>query len=438
MFLKVRYLFCSYIICRHFLCYDVAMKKTWDVIVIGGGPAGMMSAGAAAARGLSVLLLEKNSILGKKLRITGGGRCNITNATFKNRELLEKYTNASPFLFSPFSKHAVKETLDFFTRLELLTKTEAEKRVFPVSEKAEDVANTLVEYLADQKVTVVANCQVKSMSTKDSKIALLKTSTGTYEAKSYILAAGGNSRPETGSNGEGYKLLEGLGLKVIHPEPSLVPITLNEPGLKKLSGVSIPDTTISIYQDELLVKKARGKILFTHNGLSGPGILNLSSYIGEGLKHGPIILKLNLTPDYTDEKLSTWLKETLVEEANKKIKNIFTEILLSSMAEAVLGKCQIDPDRKCNTITRNERHLLITTIRGFSVKVKGLLGPDKAVVASGGLDLTELDFTNMSVKKMPNLYVVGDLLNINRPSGGYSLQLCWTTGFVAGSSLLSE
>lgn len=419
----------------NFLCYDVAMKKIWDIIVVGGGPAGMMSAGSASARGLSVLLLEKNPILGKKLRITGGGRCNITNATFDNRKLLAGYGEASSFLFSPFSKHAVQDTLKFFNKLKLLTKVEAENRVFPISEKAEDVALTLEKYLIDQKVTVITNCQIKSLELKKDEIGSLETNLGIFKAKTYILATGGNSRPETGSDGDGYKLLEKIGLKIIRPEPSLVPITLEEPRLKKLSGVSIADTKISIYQDNLLVKNSRGKILFTHNGLSGPGILNLSYLIGEGLKHGPIILKLNLTPGYSDEKLSVWLKDTLITQANKNIKNILADILTRTMAEVVLEKCNLDPKRKCNSVTRTERHLLVNTIRGFSVKVKGLLGPEKAVVASGGLDLNEINFTDMSLKKISNLHVVGDLLNINRPSGGYSLQLCWTTGFVAGSNI---
>ena len=406
----------------------------WDVVVIGGGPAGMMCAGIAAARGLSVLLLEKNPILGKKLRITGGGRCNITNATFDTRALLAKYQEAEQFLFSAFSKHDVQDTLDFFHTKNLLTKIEAENRVFPISEKAEDVAETLVAYLKQTGVTVVCNTTVLTITREGNHISGILTKSGTYHAKNYVVATGGISRPETGSTGDGYRWLSELSHHVTPPTPSLVPITLKEKFVERLAGITLKDTQISIYQNNLLIKKTSGNILFTHNGLSGPGILNSSAQIGDSLEYGPVVVKINLVSKYTEESLVDILKEASVLHANKKIKNVLTTLLPESFVDIVLDIAGIDLNKTCNTITRTERHILTQTLRGLPLTVDSLLGPDKAIIASGGVDIKEIDFRTMQSRLFNNLYIIGDVLNINRPSGGYSLQLCWTTGFVAGTA----
>lgn len=408
------------------------MNDIWDVVVIGGGPAGMMSAGKAAARGLRVLLLEKNHTLGKKLRITGGGRCNITNATFDTRALLSHYESASKFLFSTFAEYSVSNTLDFFHQHNLVTKTEAENRVFPISDKAEDVAKVMEKFLSENKVTVHTNVTVKNIHITDDQVDYLETSAGKIFAKNFILATGGTSRPDTGSTGDGYKWLSTIGHKVITPIPSLVPITLKDTWVSDVAGLSIQNATIAIYQNNSLIKKTTGKILFTHNGLSGPGILNISTTIGDALQDDPVILKINIAPEHSEEEIISILRDSCITHANKKIKNILTEIIPASLIPIVLKLAKIDSDRQCNTITRTERHLLTTTIRGLSVEVGGLLGPEKAVVASGGVELTEIDFRTMKSKLFNNLHIIGDMLNIVRPSGGYSLQLCWTTGYVAG------
>ena len=411
------------------------MKKPWDVIVVGGGPAGMMCAGKAGARGLNVLLLEQNPILGKKLRITGGGRCNITNATFDHRKLLANYVEAAPFLFSTFAKHDVKDTLDFFSKLGLDTKTEAENRVFPVSERAEDVALILEKYLKENKVTCQTDVRVLSFIKKDNLITEIKTSAGDFSAKTFVIATGGTSRPETGATGDGYKWLRQLGHEVITPTPSLVPITLKEVWVEKMAGRTLPETTFSIWGDNQLIKKCRGKILFTHNGLSGPGILNASQIIGEALTQGEVVLKMNLTPTFTEEKLNQHLSALLVSETNRKIKNVIATLIPTTLTPILLNLANIEEDRKCNSITRSERHTLISLLRALPVTVNHLLGPEKAIIASGGVALTEIDFKNMRSKIYSNLYIIGDMLNIVRPSGGYSLQLCWTTGAVAGDNV---
>lgn len=413
------------------------MNDTWDVVVIGGGPSGMMSAGVAAARGLSVLIVEKNNNLGKKLRITGGGRCNITNSTPDERVLLSRYGEGAKFLFSSFSQYGVRDTLKFFNQQGLVTKVEAENRVFPASEKAEDVALTMEKFIMDERVSVLTNVSVRKICTEEGKVTHIETSQGDIFAKSFILATGGTSRPDTGSTGDGYAWLTNIGHNVIIPTPSLVPITIKDQWVKDVAGLSLPDTNINLYQDEELIKKVTGKVLFTHNGLSGPGILNLSTAIGKLLIDGEVTLKINVATEKNEENLSNQLKDACIEHANKKIKNILSEMIPTSLVSVVLNQHNIDGERQCNTVTRGERHELIHTMRGLKVTVRSLLGPEKAVVASGGVAPEEIDFKTMSSKLYPNLYIIGDMLDIVRPSGGYSLQLCWTTGYVAGNNVLS-
>lgn len=416
------------------LCYDSRMNERYDVIVIGGGAAGMMSAGVAAAAGRKVLLLEKNSNLGKKLRITGGGRCNITNNTPDTRTLLKKYGTAEQFLFSAFSQYGVEATLTFFHSLGLTTKVEAENRVFPESERAEDVAVTLEKFLKQKRVTVLTNVTVKKILTENGQITGVRTSEGILSANSYILATGGTSRPDTGSTGDGYTWLREIGHAVTTPTPSLVPIEVKDTWVTSVAGVSIADTQISLYQNDVPFLKTTGKILFTHNGLSGPGILNISQQIGDTLAHGPVEVRINTLPAHNEEAILEFLRALHTDHANKMIKNILSELVPTSLVLPILNQAAIKPNRLVNTITRQERHVLIASIRGLTLQVKRLLGPEKAIIASGGVALPEIDFKTMSSRHYPNLFIVGDLLDINRPSGGYSLQLCWTTGYLAGSN----
>lgn len=407
-------------------------KEKWDVLVIGGGPAGMMCAGQASARGLRVLLLEKNPDVGQKLSITGGGRCNLTNATFNNRELLKKYAEAEPFLYSAFAQHSVSESLAFFQGLGLETKTEAENRVFPASDKAADVVVVLKNLIAKSGVAVRTGVAVKDILTQNKQIIGVDTTDGVIEARSIVIACGGLSHSYTGSTGDGYTWLKKLGHHLILPKPSLVPITLKNTWGGTLAGTTVNDTDISLYQEQQLLYRTTGKVLFTHDGLSGPGILNLSQKISEALAHGEVSLKLNLLPNISEEELNEHLKAATISHPNKKLKNLIETQLSEKLTSVVLAQGQVDGERTVNTLTRQERHRLIQTIRGFKVEVKGLLGQDKAIVTSGGVDLKEIDFRTMSSLFYPNLYIIGDMLNINRPSGGYSLQLCWTTGYVAG------
>jgi predicted Rossmann fold flavoprotein len=411
------------------------MQETvWDVVVIGGGPAGMMAAGRAAERRKKVILIEKNDSLGKKLLITGGGRCNVTNAEFDTRKLLSKFKDASKFLFSPFAEWSVQDTLDFFNKRNMPTKTEKEQRVFPVSNKAQSVWDVLVNYIKENNVEILSDSPVSGFVLKEGKIVGVKIKKETVFGKSFILATGGTSRPETGSTGDGYKWLKTIGHTVIEPIPSLVPIAAKDKWIKRLAGVSLNDIKITVTQNGEKQNVSNGKILFTHVGISGPTVLNMSKDVGELLKYGEVVLELDLLPKHDHSKLNSALQEIFKENDKKKFKNSLGTLIPSSMVPIVIELSGIDPEINCNSITREARMRLIDLIKHIPINVSKLLGVDKAIISSGGILLDEVDFKTMQSRMYSNLFLVGDILNIDRPSGGYSLQLCWTTGFVAGDN----
>jgi hypothetical protein len=433
-------------------------KTIWDVVVIGGGPSGMMAAGRAAEKSRmkqekmgnenppKILILEKNESLGKKLLITGGGRCNVTNAELDTRTLLAKFKDSDQFLFSAFSQWGVAETLDFFHSRNMPTKEEAHKRVFPASNTAQSVWETLVGYLKTNGVTVMSNMTVFKFNKDGEKIISVslrgrKNGVGEIHGKSFILATGGTSRPETGSTGDGFKWLEQLGHKVSAPDMALVPVSIKDEWVKKLAGLSVPDVKITLLQNDTKQESKKGKLLFTHVGLSGPTILNMSRDIGELLKYGEVIISLDLAPSHDFSTLNTALQELFKKEHRKQIKNSFGEnfgdLVPNRLVPIILERAKISPETACNSVTRDQRIALMQIIKDLRMHVRGLLGVDKAVVTSGGVALSEIDFKTMQSRLISNLYIVGDMLDIDRPSGGYSLQLCWTTGWVAGNSAVA-
>ena len=408
--------------------------KTWDVAVIGGGAAGMMAAGRAAELGARVILLEKNASLGKKLLITGGGRCNVTNAETDVRVFLSKYKDGGKFLASPFAAWSTKETLEFFNSRGMQTKVEAQQRVFPVSNSAQSVWDVLFGYLSNSNVTVRSDATVTSIESSGASITHISLRGGeTIHAHAFILATGGISHPETGSTGDGYRWLRGLGHSVREPSVSLVPVSLLRP-VTEAAGVSIADAKISLFQNDVRQSQSRGKVLFTHVGLSGPGILNMSNDIGELLKYGEVVIELDLFPETGYEKIDAALQKLFKDENNKLIKNALRALVPPALVSAILASASVDPETQCNSVTRSSRIALMKSLKHFRLEASGLLGADKAVITAGGVALTEVDFKSMRSTRYENLFLVGDILDIDRPSGGYSLQLCWTTGQVAGAA----
>jgi len=412
----------------------------YDVVVIGGGPAGMMAAGRAAECGARVLLLEKNKTLGKKLLITGGGRCNVTNAEFDHHLFLAKFQKDAKFLFSPFSQFDVESALSFFHSRGMQTKVEAEKRVFPVTDNAQSVFDVLEKYMEEGKVDVQFDALVKGFVVKDSLIdgVMLEDKT-CIQARSYILATGGKSHPETGSTGDGFQWLQEIGHSIIEPQPILVPVVTSEKWAHTLSGVSLADAKISFFQNDAsgkvrkIIPTKKGKLLFTHFGLSGPLILNMSRAIREFLQYGNVFLSLDFVPLLDYDVLDKKLQDIFAENKNKKIKNVLGVIVSESFVSEILEEAHIDGEKYVHSVTRNERLLLGQKMKRMTMTVTALLGAEKAIVTSGGVALPEIDLREMRSRLYKNLYCVGDILNIDRPSGGYSLQLCWTTGFVAGT-----
>lgn len=424
------------------------MKKaekqgSWDVVVIGGGPAGMMAAGRAAekareeGRDIRVLLLEKNPGLGEKLLITGGGRCNVTNAETDDRALLAKFKDDGKFLFSAFSQYGVEEALAFFHDHGMPTKVEAEKRVFPVSDSARSVWEVLLAYMKSGGVTVRSNAAVKGLvRSTHGPIEAVKLAGGeTISARHFILATGGKSHPETGSTGEGFDWLAALGHRVSEPSAALVPIEVSDAWVKALSGVSLTAAKITLFQHGVKQAVVRGKVLFTHFGLSGPAILNMSSEVAELMKYGDVELSLDLLPEHDYATLNNALQKLFADFINKKFKNTIGELVPKAFVPVILAQSGIDPDTECNSVTREARLALVKFLKDLRIHPTGLLGADKAIITAGGVALQEVDFRTMRSRLVPNLSLVGDVLDIDRPSGGYSLQLCWTTGWVAGNSV---
>ncbi len=408
----------------------------YDVVVIGGGPAGMMAAGRAAQRGRSVLLLEKNTGLGKKLLITGGGRCNVTNNKPEVRTMLSKYKKHEQFLFSAFSQFSVKDTLEFFNSRGMATKEENEGRIFPVSNKAQTVWDVLVQFMGESGVTVKTGIEVTGLSVHpNSKHVVIKTKNKQeITANACVLATGGISRPETGSTGEGFTWLKKLGHTIIENDFALVPVTLSDAWAKKLGGMTLENIKLTTFQNNEKQASAKGKLLFTHVGISGPTVLNMSKEIGELLKYGNVTIEIDLFPQTNLGALRKQLQELLASNSNKKLKNVLDKLIPTTLVSALLEMANVNGETANHSVSTEARKKLITLMKAIPLNVSGLLGANKAVVSSGGVALEEVNFKTMQSRIVPNLYLIGDVLNIDRPSGGYSLQLCWTTGFVAGDN----
>lgn len=414
------------------------MKETdiYDVIVIGGGASGLMAAVTSASLGKRVLLLEKNKRLGEKLKISGGGRCNITNAEYDLRKLLSFYGKGEQFLYSAFSQFSVKDTFSFFEEHGLPLVVQARNRAFPHTEKASDVLAVLEKQLAKGKVVIKKESPVSAIISKGSRIDYVVSRGIEYRAHAYIISTGGVSHPETGSTGDGFGFLKKLGHSVSDPTPSIVPLAVSDTWVHELAGVSLSFMKVTFYLEGKKLFSKTGKILFTHFGLSGPLILNSAHLVGDALHSGSVTATIDAYPDTDLGALEKKIISVFDNNKNKMLKNVFKELVPEGTAQSILGlvSVQVSGDTKVHSVTKEQRKHIVRTLKALPVNITGLMGYDRAVIADGGVTLSEIDTRTMRSKKIENLFVTGDLLHVNRPSGGYSLQLCWTTGYVAGKS----
>ncbi len=407
----------------------------YDVVVIGGGASGMFAAAIASSYGKNVLILEKNKELGKKLKISGGGRCNITNAEPDVRTYLARYEPNEKFLFSAFSEFSNLNTFNYFADRGLPLEVENNGRAFPYTKKALDVFKTLEQELVKNNVTILTESSVKKFNNTNGTITSVISGGTEYFADSFILATGGLSHPETGSTGDGFKWLRDLGHTVAEPTPSIVPLAVSNSWIKSLSGTSFEEVKITFFVDNIKSFSKKGKILCTHFGLSGPMILNSAKQVGELLHEGFVTATIDLFPTLDHGTLEKKIISIFDENKNKILKNVFPNIVpngTSSALETLFP--EINFETKVHSVSKEDRKLLVKRIKELPVMITGLMGFDRAVVADGGVPLEEIDTKTFRSKKISNLFITGDLLHINRPSGGFSLQLCWTTGFVAGKN----
>ncbi|MFA5777208.1 MAG: NAD(P)/FAD-dependent oxidoreductase [Parcubacteria group bacterium] len=407
-------------------------KQKFDVAVIGGGPAGMMAAGKAAESGASVVIIDRNRTLGRKLLITGKGRCNITQAEFDSREFIKKIGKNGKFLFSSFSQFGPEEVIKFFEEKGLKTKIERGGRVFPISDKAEDVLNILKEYLKKNNVQMLLGREVFGFKISKGKIESVKLKEENIFADKFILAVGGKAYPITGSAGDGYIWAKEMGHIIVNPEPSLVPVKIKENWIKDLQGLSLKNIQINIFQNGKKQDCRFGEMLFTHFGISGPIILDASKKIGELLKNGEVIIEIDLKPALDLLQLDKRLQRDFEDNRKKDFKNYLPELLPQKMIETFLKLSGIDPHQKLHFITKEERKKILHLLKEMKMTVGSLLGFDQAIVTSGGVNLKEVDSKTMQSRKIKNLYFAGEILDLDGPTGGYNLQICWSTGYAAG------
>lgn len=416
-----------------------------DVIVIGGGAAGMIAAYGAALSGGSVLLLEKNEKLGKKIYITGKGRCNVTNACdFEG--LISNQCRNGRFLYSAFRRFSNEDMCELLESAGCRLKTERGDRVFPVSDHASDVTKALTRLLSETGVSIRLRTEVRSIEQLPEGGFALKAfdqehrHTETFSCQKLIVATGGLSYPTTGSTGDGYRFARHFGLRVNDCLPSLVPMEVEElREVSELSGLSLRNVELSLYEEKKLLYKELGELLFTHRGLSGPLVLTASSYAGESmLSNGGscdgLSLSIDLKPALSAEKLDARLLRELDGAKNQDIKNVLRAMLPSSLILPVLGRAGLDPDRKANSVTREDRQRIGAVIKDLRYQVTGLGGFNEAVITKGGVDVKEIDPRTMESKKVPGLYFAGEVLDLDARTGGFNLQNSWSTGYAAGVS----
>lgn len=406
-----------------------------NVIVIGGGPAGMFAALSAAENGHAVTLLEKNEKLGKKLFITGKGRCNLTNAGDMDALFGNVVTNRK-FLYSAFYACDNRRVIEFFERRGMPTKTERGNRVFPVSDHSSDVIAVLKQALVRAGVQVRLHTEVSEILKEEEKITGVSLKNGrNLPCDAVVLATGGYSYQSTGSTGDGYLFAGACGHTVTALKPSLVPLTAKEPYVKQMQGLSLKNVGVTIRREQKVLFEDFGEMQFTHFGVSGPLILRASSLVGKELNRQPLAMALDLKPALNEHQLDQRLLREFGQNKNKRFKNSVHGLLPAKMIPVLIQLSGIDPDKKINEMTRQERGGLITLLKAFPVTLTGMRDFNEAIITKGGISVKEVNPSTMESKKLPGLYFAGEVLDLDAMTGGFNLQIAWSTGYLAGSSI---
>lgn len=408
------------------------MKK---VIVIGAGAAGLMAAVHAAKCGAKVTVLEKMNRVGKKLLITGKGRCNITNVA-NQQEFIKNMTGNGAFLYSSFSQYNNDEVINFFHDLGVLTKVERGGRVFPVSDKAADVVGAFMRAVNRLDIDIIKEQAVDEILIEHHKVVGVKSSSGArYDADAVIVSTGGASYPATGSSGDGYKLANKLGHSIVDIHPSLVPLETEEEWVKDAQGLSLKNVRATILVNGIKAGEDFGEMLFTHYGVSGPIILSLSKIVSANLGVNNLIeLVINLKPALTEEVLDKRIQRDFEKFIRKQIKNSLGSLLPAKLIDIVMDLAYLDPDKSVNQVTKEERQRLIETITKLTLTIKGTRPVSEAIVTAGGINVKEINPKTMESKLVDGLYFAGEAIDIDGFTGGFNLQAAFSTGYVAGQN----
>ena len=409
------------------------------VVVIGGGPAGMMSAISAAKSGDKVVLLEKNNILGKKILITGKGRCNITSSLDID-DFINNIPGNGRFLYSAFENFDNKDIIELLKKEGVSVKEERGNRYFPTSDRAEDVRMALERETKKAGVDVKLNSKVCGIEIEDSRVKSVVLENGKIDADKIILATGGKSYPLTGSNGEGYEIAKALGHTIKDVRGSLVPLIAEKSVCSKMQGLSLRNVGIMLYdiEKDKKIYSDFGEMLFTHFGVSGPTILSGSAHllrykdVDKKISNGKIVLKIDLKPALSFEQLDARILRDFTEVKNKQFKNSLDKLLPKKMIDVVIDKSKIDPEKHVNEITREERMNLIKLLKCFEIRIDGFRPVDEAIVTAGGISVKEINPKTMESKIVSGLYFAGEIIDVDAYTGGFNLQIAYSTGFTAG------
>ena len=417
-------------------------KNMANVIVIGGGPAGMMAAIAAAEYGNNVTIIEKNSDFGKKLLITGKGRCNITSSLYMS-EFIKNTPGNGQFLYSAFQNYTNTDIIDFLKRQGLEVKEERGNRIFPVTDKSIDVLNCFKSKINELKIKKLFNTRVQKILIQNGEVLGVRTDKEIIQTDKIILATGGKSYPLTGSTGDGYLIAKNIGHKVTEIRPSLVPLVIYEKNeCKEMQGLSLRNVGIKIIDDSKnkLIYEDFGEMVFTHFGISGPTVLSGSAHlvrykeVESLMKNQKVKLQIDLKPALTEEQLDERILRDFKEFKNKQFKHALDKLLPQKMIPVVIEKTKINEEKRVNEITKEERRNLVKILKKFELTIKDFRPVEEAIITSGGINIKEINPKTMESKLINGLYFAGEIIDVDCLTGGYNLQVAWSTGYTAGIS----